>query len=137
MRRGKAADPIVLRADMLRRVVESELDEARKLLLANVIETYFELSAEERRRYQRLVSREEYRKVQEVELTWADRLIEQGREAGVIEGKRETLLRQLASKFGPLSPETTARVASLDSAAELDAHLDRVVTAKSLEEIGL
>jgi hypothetical protein len=36
--------------------------------------------------------------VQEVKLTWSDRMRE--------EGKRETLLRQLTAKFGLLSPVT-------------------------------
>ena len=47
--------------------------------------------------------------MQEVKLTWSDRIRE--------EGKRETLLRLLAVKFGPLSPETIAKVKAVPSAA--------------------
>ena len=61
----------------------------------------------------------------------------EGREAGLIEGKRETLVRLLTAKFGPLSPDTTAKVEAIPSAAELDAHLERFVSATSLEEMGL
>lgn len=82
--------------------------------------------------------------MQEVELTWADKLMEkgreegreEGREAGVIEGKRKTLLRQLAAKFGNLPNEVTAR-AEVMSEAELDAVLDRILTATTLDELRL
>ena len=81
----------------------------------------------------------------EEKLTWSDRMREkfhregreEGREAGLIEGKRETLLRLLKAKFGPLSPETTAKVVAIPSAAELDSHLEHFVSATSLEEMGL
>jgi len=55
--------------------------------------------------------------VQEVELTWADRLLEkgreEGREAGVIEGKRKTLLRQLSAKFGAIPEGVRARTEAM------------------------
>jgi predicted transposase YdaD len=145
MSRRKGGDPVVFEADMERRVAESGLDEARKFLLLDVIETYSKLSEDERARLERLISRKEYRTVQEVKETWSDRMRErgrkegrkEGREAGVIEGKRETLLRQLTAKFGPLSPEMIAKVKAVPSAAELDAYLDRFVAAESLEDMGL
>ncbi len=88
-----------------------------------------------------VISRKEYRTVLEEKLTWSDRMREkfhrEGREAGLIEGKRETLLRQLTAKFGPLSPDTIAKVVAIPSAAELDSHLERFVSATSLEEMGL
>jgi hypothetical protein len=122
---------------MLRWVVTSGLDDARKLLLVNIIETYFELSDDEQRRFERLLSRKEFRTVQEVKETWLDRARAEGRQAGVIEGKREALLRQLSAKFGSLTPDTIAKVAAVPSAAELDAYLDRILTAESLEDVGL
>jgi predicted transposase YdaD len=137
-----------VRLSMLERVVQSELDQALKYLLVNVIETFFELSGEDAEEYRRLLSRKEYRAVQEVELTWADRLMEKGREegreegreagreAGVREGKRETLLRQLTAKFGELPPEVAAKIDAL-SAAVLDSLLERVLTSVSLDEMGL
>jgi len=133
-----------LRLSMLERVVGSELDQALKYLLVNVIETFFELSGEDAEEYRRLVSGKEYRAVQEVELTWADRLMEkgreegreEGREVGVLEGKREALLRQLTAKFGELPHETKARVEVMSS-TDLDRVLDRVLTAATLAELQL
>lgn len=153
MNRSASRDVEQLRVSLMWRVVQSELDEARQLILIDLIQTYFELSGEQMARYWRLVSRKEYRKVQEVELTWADKLLkqgeekgikkgreqglEQGREAGLLEGKREALLRQLGTKFGPLPEGTTTRIESIDSVSELDDYLERILTARSLQEMGL
>jgi predicted transposase YdaD len=137
MSRRKNADQVVLEADLQRRVAKSRLDDLRKFLLLNVIETYSRLSEAERARLEHLISRKEYRTVQEVKETWSDRILKQGREAGVTEGKRETLLRLLTVKFGRLSSETIAKVNAVPSAAELDAYLDRILSAESLEDMGL
>ncbi len=88
-----------------------------------------------------------------MEVMWADRMRtkwekegwekgeKEGEKKGLIdgkrEGKRETLLRLLTKKYGPLSEEVTTRVRSLESVDELDAYLDRVLTATSLEEMEL
>jgi hypothetical protein len=115
--------------------------QASLFLFVNLIGTYLPVRDEARERYRRLVSGEEYRKVQEVELTWADRLREEGREegrqAGLVQGKRETLKRLLAAKFGPLPADVDAGVDSVTTTEELDRYLDHVLTARSLEELGL
>ena len=54
-----------------------------------------------------------------------------------MEGKRDVLLRQLAAKFGPLPAETTAHLRDLDSVEELDRLLDRLLTASTLEDLGI
>ncbi|MGH9334598.1 MAG: hypothetical protein ACRD21_12715, partial [Vicinamibacteria bacterium] len=126
-------DEVVLRAEMLRRVAESGLDEATLYVLVNVIETYFPLTGAALERFGRPVSRKESRTVEEVEMTWADRI----HEKGVIEGKRQALLKFLNGKFGPLSTERTTRVETLSSDIELDRYLDRAVTATTLEDVGL
>ncbi len=61
---------------------------------------------------------------------------EEGREEGRLSGKRETLVQLLSSKFGPLSDEFGAIVQAMNS-EQLDACLDRVLTATSLEDMRL
>jgi hypothetical protein len=133
MRRDRRSPELDLRARMLQRVVTSELDEARKFVLVNVIETYFRLSAADRESFRKLVARKEYREMQDVELTWADEL----RLEGVIQGKRETLKRQLTAKFGALPKELETRIDGVSSGDELDRYLERVLTAATLEELRL
>jgi len=131
-------DRAALMASMLERVTGSGLNEALKHLLVNVIKTYFVLTGEDAERYGRLIERKEFRAVQEVELTWADKLVEKGREegleAGVIEGKRRTLVRQLSAKFGEVPEEITVRAEAM-SESELDSVLDRLLTATTLDEL--
>ena len=122
---------------MLMRVLESALDEGRKLLLVTGIETYFRLSDEDRTKFRRLLSRKEYRKMQDVELTWADELRMEGHEKDVVQGKREALKRVLIAKFGPPSSEMESRIDSVSSAETLDQYLDRVATATAVEDIDL
>jgi predicted transposase YdaD len=62
---------------------------------------------------------------------------EEGREQGRDEGKRETLLRLLTAKFGPLPDAVVQRVSAIQSGSELDLYLERLLTARSLEELGL
>jgi hypothetical protein len=71
--------------------------------------------------------------IEDEELTYFDEL----ELKGVLKGKRETLLRQLTSKFGPLPEDSVAKIAAIRSAAELDTYLDRVLTANSLEQVGV
>ena len=153
MRWGGDSDELVLRLGLLGRVLASGLDEASLFLLFNLIETYLPVPEGARERYQRMVSRKEYRKVQEVELTWADKLRQQGRDEGLkegreegreeglqeglVQGKRQTLKRLLAAKFGDLPKRVESQIDALASADELDGYLERVLTASSFQELGL
>jgi hypothetical protein len=68
----------------------------------------------------------------DTEMTYFDELEERGRQKGREEGKRETLLRQLSAKFGPLPEAMILRVNALQSGSELDLYLERLLTARSL-----
>jgi predicted transposase YdaD len=129
----------------MERVEQSGLDEARKFLLLTLIETYFELAEDERPKFERLLSQERYREVKKMQLTWVDKMKEEGRkegrqegrQEGQREGKREALLRLLTSKFGPLPEKTASRVRAIESLEQVDRYLDRVLVASSLADMGL
>ena len=157
MNRARAPDRLKLRADMLRQIAESSLDDAKKFSLANIVETYFELNEEETERFRQFLSTKGYGEVKDMEVTWAEKMIEKGRvegreegraqgqeegreqglKAGLIEGKRETLIRLLTTKFGSISEEIRFRVQALESVTELDAYLERVLVATSIDDMGL
>ena len=61
MSRRGAREPLKLRLLMMERVALSGLDDARKFLLLNLIETYFKLASDERQEFEGLLSRERYR----------------------------------------------------------------------------
>lgn len=83
--------------------------------------------------------------MQDTELTWGDKLIQQGVTRGleeglgqgIVQGKRVTLKRLLGARFGSLPSAVEARIDALSSSEELDRYLDRVLTASSLQETGL
>ena len=129
MNRAREADPFELRAAILRKIGWSGLNDALKFLLVNIVETYFPLTGEEEQRFRQLLAERGYREVEEMEVTWADKMMARG--------KRETLLRQLTAKFGEPSEETKARVEAIESAEELDTYLERILTASSIEDMGL
>jgi len=137
MSRARVLDQVALRAAMLWQIAKSTLGEAQKFLLFNVVETYFELDEDETKRFRQFLTTKGYREVEEMEVTWADKMMEKGREEGLKAGKRETLLRLLTAKFGPVSEEIKSRIQAIESVAELDTYLERVLTAESIGEMEL
>jgi len=106
----------------------------RKLLLLTVLETFSPLKTpEEKRRFQELMEKPKYRRTREFRQTWVNHLTM----IGLLEAKRSTLLRQISAKFGPPPEEVVWRVRRLKSLDELDAHLEKVLTARSLEVMGI
>jgi hypothetical protein len=133
MDKSAVEDVVPFKASMLKEILESGLDPELQRLLLDVVETYFELDDERKEELRRLLATEEYRNMQDIEMTYFDKLEEKGREAG----KRETLLRLLTAKFGPLSEAVILRVNAIQSGNELDLCLERLLTAHSLDELGL
>ena len=73
--------------------------------------------------------------------TWSQQLMEKGeergKEMGRTEAKRETLLTLMRAKFGALPPVVARKVSAIENPRRLDTLLRRVLTAKSVDEMGL
>jgi hypothetical protein len=95
--------------------------------------------------YEALLAERGNEEVATMEMTWADRLRQEGFEVGIREGieegkevgKRDLLLDLLERRFGPLSQATVKRVRSLTSSEELSRLAARVLDAPSLQDLGL
>jgi Domain of unknown function (DUF4351) len=113
-----------LKAEAMQRVVTSGLDEYRRHLLADLVEAYLPLEGPALAEYEHLLLTEKYG------------------EAGMIgktsfeKGQFSILLRQIEKRFGPLSPSLRARLDSWPT-ERLPELGDRLVTASTLEELGL
>jgi len=78
-------------------------------------------------------------------LTWVDKLeveaeargLLTGRQQGKQQGMQEILLRQLQQRFAPLPASVIQRVSALESTEELTRLAERVLSARSLEELGM
>ena len=120
-----------------RRIARIRASEARKGLLMDCVESYLPLSDEEQTQYNRLVESRENREVGVMRKLWSEQLREEGERRGEKRAMRETLLRQLRVKFGPLPRGIAQRVKDLDGVGRLHALLKRILTASSIEEMGL
>jgi hypothetical protein len=132
----------------LRPIAAAEMDDARKFLLTNFVDTYVQLDDSTREEYETLLADDQNQEVATMErtlLTNADRLVQKGYVEGLEEGKREgreqgqreLLLNLLTRRFGPLPETTRQRVQALTSSEELSQLAERVLDAPSLDDIGL
>lgn len=62
---------------------------------------------------------------------------EEGREEGRLEGMRAVVLGLLERRFGPLPAASRAKLERIPSAEELSRLADRVLDARSVEDLGL
>jgi Putative transposase, YhgA-like len=102
-------------------------------LLVNCVENYLHLTLEEAQEFATLRSRKENREVRAMAMTWSETLEAKGRG----EGAREILLSLLAERFGPLPEGSRRQVEEISSFKRLTQLAKRVLTAHSLEEMGL
>lgn len=61
----------------------------------------------------------------------------QGVKKGILLAHRETLLRQLVKRFATIPPEVQARIQATTDAEQLAEWLDRIVTAKTWDDMGI
>lgn len=147
MDRSSVQRPFGLRLSMLDRIGRSPYDPYRKFLLTNLVEVYFELGENERERFDRELSRPEFREAKKMAVSYVDKIMQEGREEGrsegreegrsegVLEGKRDALLRLLRKKFGSVPAEVVARVQATTSVEPLDALFDQVLESSSLDDV--
>ena len=128
----------------LQRIAAAPLDDLRRFLLVNCVETYLQLTgrdAEELAALQAHGNAEEVRSMGTRRLTWAEQFEEKGWnkgvETGVEAGVRQTLLRLLGARFGPLSDDVRQRVEAIHSVERLNQIAEHLLVARSLEEMDL
>ena len=130
--------------ECLRRVAAADLPGRSRLLLGNWIETYIQLDERDAAEYDRLRGLEVNEEVKTMEMTWAERMelqgVEKGMEQGLTAGLqalRQVVVRLLGRRFGPV-PETVQRkVEAIDSMESLGDLAEKVLEARSIEEMGL
>ena len=121
----------------LQRIAISTVDEARKMLLANIVETYLPLSEEEQGRFRELLAQSGSEETNQMISVYEERGIAKGLQQGIVGGKRDMMLKLLRLKFGTLPQNVEAKVQALTAETELDTLSERVLTANSLQEMGL
>jgi len=114
-------------------------------LLVDCVENYLQLDPREVAEFEALRSRRENRRVRAMAMTWSETQQAKGREEGRAEGMvqgaqrgaRQLLLHLLGKRFGPLPDNVQRRVETITSLDRLTELAERVLSAHSLEEMGL
>lgn len=117
----------VRKFESLRRTARCEVDDARKLLLGNVIERYLRLTEGEQADMEALIAGTGAQEVEEMISVYEER--------GIIKGKREMVLRQMSRKFGSLPQTVVERIRRIEEEEPLDLLSDRILTATTLEDM--
>jgi hypothetical protein len=112
----------------LKKALDSPVDEARKSLLTYVIDTYLKLSEQEEEEFDRLSEQQAWQEV--AEMVNVHEWIR-------TDGERKTLVKIVRAKFGNLSEPVIAKIEAIETEAELDKMLERILKANSLDETGL
>jgi hypothetical protein len=128
----------------LRRIATARLNRDRKLLLKNFVEEYLTLTLEQAGEYKLLSARNQNREVLDMWMTWSEKIEEKGRkeglrlgqEKGKKDGMRELLLHLLAQRFGPLPEAVRRQVEAITSTRRLTSLASKVLTARSLRDLG-
>jgi ElaB/YqjD/DUF883 family membrane-anchored ribosome-binding protein len=103
-------------------------------------------SESEQRRLQQImenaVQNEETRQeVMKIRKTGAEALMERGERQGAQKAglltRRQTLVRQLRKRFGSVPSDVVSVAEATDDVKQLDDWLDRLVTAQTLDELGI
>lgn len=129
--------PAQHKLECLRRIAHADLDEARRFLLANCVETYLQLEPSEQESYANLPGYVHDEEVREMEMTWAEKMTEKGRVEGRVDGMRRLVLHLAERRWGGVDEGTRRRIEAIDSAESLERLHDRLLTAASPEEAGL
>ncbi len=121
----------------LRRIASAKLNDVQRLLLVNCVESYLELNPEEAAELEALGHLEDNREVHTMSMTWAERMVAQGREEGREQGARKIVLHLLGERFGTVSDRVRRQIEEIESLDSLADLAGRVLKARSLKEIGL
>jgi hypothetical protein len=126
-----------LKAACLRRIADARIPEDGRILLVDCVATYLELTPEEISEYATSDIGGGNRTMRLAEMSWGDRLRAEGERQGMELGARKVLLRLLSQRFGRLPLAVRRRVEEIDSVDRLIRLAERVLTARSLEDLGL
>jgi hypothetical protein len=133
MMRSTEANRARRRYDILRRHPVAATDDAARSLLVHFVESLLPLSEEEEFEYRSLVIESGGAEVQQYTTSFH----RAGIKEGIVQGMQTLLISLLEARFGPLSEQVRKKVEGIEASEELEALSLKVLTAKSLEEMGL
>jgi hypothetical protein len=117
----------------LQTVIQSKLSPGDKLFLVEVANTYAPTANLSDAREEIMEA------LADIEVTWGDRLREEGRKEGrkegILDGERTLLLHMLTLMFGPLPDDVVQRIQAITSEKILKEVSQQLLQAKSLDDL--
>ena len=132
-----ALSPAEHKLACLSRIATAKLDEARRFLLVNTVETYLQLKETDQSAFRKLLGRPTHREVHAMEMTWADKIAAEAETKGLLSGGRRIVLSLLERRFGPLPAATVGRLEAIDDPQVLERIGHDLLDAESLEALDL
>lgn len=120
----------------LRRIGAARLRAERKAMLADFVDAYLPLTSDQEEEY-KIIEAGNTKEERAVWMTWSERLRAEGAREGERRALQGVLVRLLEKRFGPVPQKALKKVESLKSVPRLNDLVERVVTASTLEELGL
>ena len=132
-------DPVRKKLRCLRAISRADVDDARRFLLAKVVDIYVELDEAEAERYAAEVAKEDNEEVREMVITWEETIAasEARGEARGLEAMRNSILRVLDRRLGSVPSDLRQKLDGIGSVERLEEILDQALTVSSVEELGL
>lgn len=113
----------------LQTVIQSNLSPGDKLFLVELANTYVPTVALSDPREEIMQA------LADIDMTWGEKLREEGREEGIIDGERKMLLRLLTLMFGSLPDELVQRVQAITDETMLETLSKQLLQAKQIDDL--
>lgn len=142
-------EPAEHRFRCMQAIAGADVSEHQRRLLGNCVGTYLELTGDDRRRYDEMITREKATEIEAMEGTWFGKIAREvgekavkrgerrGERKGQLRGERRLLERMLEARFGSLSADDLRRIEALGSTEEIERVFDQALEAGSLDELDL
>ncbi len=137
-------DPVEKKLRCLKAISHADIDDARRYVLAKIVDVYVELDETEAARYTAEVDREANKEVRGMVITWEDALAaskNEGKTEGKAEGKAEAarsyIVRVLQQRLSSVPSFIRAKLDAIDSVERLEGILDQAIVVNSADELVL
>ena len=129
-------DPVEKRLRCLKAIGHADVDEARRFLLAKVVDLYVELDEAQAARFSAEVAKEGNEEVREMVITWEE-TIAANRAEGIAAATRNYILRILKQRFDSVPAFVRQKLEAIQSLERLEGILDQAVVVSSVDDLVL
>ncbi len=129
MRPGEAG-PVEQKIAALKKIATSGQNDARKAMLAHIVEKYRILNEVEQTQYEARLQQEDAKEVETMMNIFEERGLVKGEE----NERRRSILKVLRHKFGELPEAIVAQIEAITSSEEFDTLFDRALDAETLTD---